>query len=156
MANISGLIEINQDKIILQDVPIVAPAGGIGAERGGEELIKSLDLTVELGQHTLITGPKYVIDKDCAYWSQRGRQDIYRSNHRRVMADLVGSPRETSVRGDRCLLPPSETVSLHWESERPVGPMLSPQTELTSHTGSYSELHMHKSVLMTVHTRVLR
>ena len=44
---------------MLDSVPIVAPAGGsAGAERGGEELIHSLDVIVEKGEHTLITGPK--------------------------------------------------------------------------------------------------
>lgn len=45
--------------MLLKGVPIVAPAGGVaGAERGGEELIRSLDLRVEQGEHTLVTGAK--------------------------------------------------------------------------------------------------
>lgn len=50
---------LGPDHLLIKGVPIVAPAGGsAGAERGGEELIQSLDLRVEKGQHTLITGPK--------------------------------------------------------------------------------------------------
>jgi ATP-binding cassette subfamily D (ALD) long-chain fatty acid import protein len=50
---------------LIKGVPIVAPAGGAaGAERGGEELIKSLDLRVEKGEHTLITGPK-LVERQC-------------------------------------------------------------------------------------------
>lgn len=37
------------DKIELSGVPIVVPAGGsAGAERGGEELLRCLDLVVEV------------------------------------------------------------------------------------------------------------
>jgi ATP-binding cassette subfamily D (ALD) long-chain fatty acid import protein len=61
MSNVHGRVIIGPNHILLMGIPIVAPAGGAaGAERGGEELIKSLDLRVEAGEHTLITGPKYV------------------------------------------------------------------------------------------------
>lgn len=50
---------ISDDKDITEvtfdKVPIVAPAPGM--ERGGEELIKALNLTVKKGEHVLITGP---------------------------------------------------------------------------------------------------
>lgn len=36
------------DKIELAGVPVVVPAGGAGAERGGEELLRSLDLVIEV------------------------------------------------------------------------------------------------------------
>lgn len=36
-------------------VPIVAPAPGM--ERGGEELVKNLDIKIKPGEHLLITGP---------------------------------------------------------------------------------------------------
>lgn len=36
-------------------VPIVAPAPGM--DRGGEELVKSLDVKILAGEHLLITGP---------------------------------------------------------------------------------------------------
>lgn len=58
MANIQGQVSIGPNHVLLRGVPIVAPAEGSGAERGGEELLKSLDLRVEKGDHTLITGPK--------------------------------------------------------------------------------------------------
>jgi ATP-binding cassette subfamily D (ALD) long-chain fatty acid import protein len=59
MSNVHGRVIIGPDHVLLKGVPIVAPAGGAaGAERGGEELIRSLDLRVEKGEHTLITGPK--------------------------------------------------------------------------------------------------
>lgn len=52
---------LGKNHVLLRGVPIVAPAGGAaGAERGGEELIRSLDLRVEKGEHTLITGPNGV------------------------------------------------------------------------------------------------
>ncbi|WVQ70701.1 hypothetical protein IAR50_000223 [Cryptococcus sp. DSM 104548] len=57
LASVEGNISIGPDHILLRGVPVVAPAEGAGAERGGEELIRSLDLRVERGDHTLITGP---------------------------------------------------------------------------------------------------
>jgi ATP-binding cassette subfamily D (ALD) long-chain fatty acid import protein len=61
MAGVAGRVILGADHLLLKGVPVVAPAGGAaGAERGGEELIRSLDLRVENGQHTLITGPKSV------------------------------------------------------------------------------------------------
>ncbi|WVQ86068.1 hypothetical protein IAT38_008236 [Cryptococcus sp. DSM 104549] len=60
MSNVSGKVVIGPNHLLLRGVPIVAPAGGAGAERGGEELIHSLDLRVEKGEHTLITGPNGV------------------------------------------------------------------------------------------------
>jgi ATP-binding cassette subfamily D (ALD) long-chain fatty acid import protein len=61
MAGVAGRVILGADHLLLKGVPVVAPAGGAaGAERGGEELIRSLDLRVEKGQHTLITGPKSV------------------------------------------------------------------------------------------------
>jgi ATP-binding cassette subfamily D (ALD) long-chain fatty acid import protein len=61
MANAHGRVVLGRNHLLLKGVPIVAPAGGAaGAERGGEELIRSLDLRVEKGEHTLITGPKSV------------------------------------------------------------------------------------------------
>ena len=59
MSEIRGNIVTAPNHLLLKGVPIVAPAGGTaGADRGGEELIRSLDLRVEKGEHTLITGPK--------------------------------------------------------------------------------------------------
>ena len=59
LADVHGDVIIRPDHLLIKGVPVVAPAGGsAGAERGGEELIQSLDLRVEKGQHTLITGPK--------------------------------------------------------------------------------------------------
>lgn len=59
LSNVHGRVTIGPSHVLLKGVPIVAPAGGsAGAERGGEELIRSLDLRVEKGEHTLITGPK--------------------------------------------------------------------------------------------------
>jgi len=59
LADVHGDVIIGPDHLLIKGVPVVAPAGGsAGAERGGEELIQSLDLRVEKGQHTLITGPK--------------------------------------------------------------------------------------------------
>lgn len=58
MANIQGQVSIGPNHVLLRGVPIVAPPEGSGAARGGEELLKSLDLRVEKGDHTLITGPK--------------------------------------------------------------------------------------------------
>ena len=60
IGDVRGRVVIGSDHLLLRGVPIVAPAAGSGAERGGEELIQSLDLCVEKGDHTLITGPKYV------------------------------------------------------------------------------------------------
>ncbi|CAD6577656.1 MAG: hypothetical protein TREMPRED_002001 [Tremellales sp. Tagirdzhanova-0007] len=61
MSEIRGNIVTAPNHLLLKGVPIVAPAGGTaGADRGGEELIRSLDLRVEKGEHTLITGPNGV------------------------------------------------------------------------------------------------
>lgn len=61
LGNVKGSVVIGPSHVLLKGVPIVAPAGGTaGAERGGEELIHSLDLRVEKGEHTLITGAKCV------------------------------------------------------------------------------------------------
>ncbi|ADV19885.1 ATP-binding cassette (ABC) transporter, putative [Cryptococcus gattii WM276] len=60
MANIQGQVSVGPNHVLLRGVPIVAPPEGSGAERGGEELLKSLDLRVEKGDHTLITGPNGV------------------------------------------------------------------------------------------------
>jgi ATP-binding cassette subfamily D (ALD) long-chain fatty acid import protein len=59
MSKVHGNVIVGPNHLLIKGVPIVAPAGGAaGAERGGEELIRSLDLRVEKGEHTLITGPK--------------------------------------------------------------------------------------------------
>lgn len=51
MANIAGTVVEGPNRIELAGIPVVAPAGGsAGAERGGEELIKSLDLIVEVSR----------------------------------------------------------------------------------------------------------
>lgn len=74
MANVKGQVVIGPDHLLISHVPIVAPAGGAGAERGGEELIRSLDLRVEKGEHTLITGPKYAYSRYelmSAVWARR-------------------------------------------------------------------------------------
>ncbi|TXT08221.1 uncharacterized protein COLE_05145 [Cutaneotrichosporon oleaginosum] len=57
LGNVRGSVVVGRNHVLLKGVPIVAPAGGAaGAERGGEELIHRLDLRVEKGEHTLITG----------------------------------------------------------------------------------------------------
>ncbi|WVQ93592.1 hypothetical protein IAU59_000667 [Kwoniella sp. CBS 9459] len=61
LSNVHGKVVVGPKHLLLRGVPIVAPAGGAaGAERGGEELIRQLDLRVEQGEHTLITGPNGV------------------------------------------------------------------------------------------------
>ncbi|WWC58200.1 uncharacterized protein I303_100736 [Kwoniella dejecticola CBS 10117] len=61
LSNVHGRVILGPKHLLLRGVPIVAPAGGAaGAERGGEELIHRLDLRVEQGEHTLITGPNGV------------------------------------------------------------------------------------------------
>lgn len=61
MASVAGRISVGHDHLLIESIPIVAPpSGSAGLARGGEELIRSLDLRVEKGEHTLITGPKYV------------------------------------------------------------------------------------------------
>ncbi|WWC66769.1 uncharacterized protein I206_100674 [Kwoniella pini CBS 10737] len=61
LSNVHGRVILGPKHLLLRGVPIVAPAGGAaGAERGGEELIHSLDMRVEQGEHTLITGPNGV------------------------------------------------------------------------------------------------
>lgn len=49
---------VHDEMVQFDKVPIVAPAPGL--ERGGEELIKALELTVRPGEHVLIAGPNGV------------------------------------------------------------------------------------------------
>ncbi|UZJ52748.1 hypothetical protein CBS101457_002068 [Exobasidium rhododendri] len=58
MGNIEGRITVGGQEVTLSKTPIVAPAPGM--ERGGEELVKDLSLTVRSGDHMLITGPNGV------------------------------------------------------------------------------------------------
>lgn len=57
LSHINGqLLETpTEDGVQFSGVPIVAPAPGM--ERGGEELVKSLDVKIMAGEHLLITGP---------------------------------------------------------------------------------------------------
>lgn len=49
MSRVAGKVsEGCVNKIEIKGVPIVVPAGGAGADRGGEELINSLDLVIEV------------------------------------------------------------------------------------------------------------
>ncbi|KAK8845533.1 hypothetical protein IAR55_006248 [Kwoniella newhampshirensis] len=57
MSNVHGQVVVGPNHLLLRSVPVVAPSA---AARGGEELIHSLDLRVEQGEHTLITGPKII------------------------------------------------------------------------------------------------
>ena len=49
---------VHDEMVQFDKVPIVAPAPGL--ERGGEELIKALELSVRPGEHVLIAGPNGV------------------------------------------------------------------------------------------------
>jgi ATP-binding cassette subfamily D (ALD) long-chain fatty acid import protein len=61
MSRVSGRVLEGVRKIELKGVPIVAPAGGsAGAARGGEELVKSLDVSIAVCRPLLSTGcPHY-------------------------------------------------------------------------------------------------
>ncbi|CAG8795878.1 5952_t:CDS:2, partial [Dentiscutata erythropus] len=58
LGDIRGEVLRGYDGIKFESVPIVAP--NAGNERGGEELIKSLNLAIRPGEHWLITGPNGV------------------------------------------------------------------------------------------------
>jgi ATP-binding cassette subfamily D (ALD) long-chain fatty acid import protein len=58
LGSIEGRVIKGQDFVTFENVPIVAPAPGM--ERGGEELVRDLSLTVKYGDHILITGPNGV------------------------------------------------------------------------------------------------
>ncbi|PWN48530.1 putative peroxisomal half ABC transporter [Violaceomyces palustris] len=58
LGHINGKVIEASGRISFENVPIVAPAPGF--ERGGEELVKDLRLSVNPGEHVLITGPNGV------------------------------------------------------------------------------------------------
>lgn len=58
MGHINGKLTTGSQEVVISKVPIVAPAPGM--ERGGEELVKSLSITIKSGDHMLITGPNGV------------------------------------------------------------------------------------------------
>lgn len=58
MGSIQGRVLLGSDSVSFENVPIVAPAPGM--ERGGEELVRDLTMTVNRGDHILITGPNGV------------------------------------------------------------------------------------------------
>ena len=58
MGHIQGKIDINEDLVDFSKAPIVAPAPG--QERGGELLVKDLSISIQPGQHLMITGPNGV------------------------------------------------------------------------------------------------
>lgn len=55
LGHINGVVIEGVDSVEFENVPIVAPAPGL--PRGGEELVKSLNVSVKPGEHLLITGP---------------------------------------------------------------------------------------------------
>lgn len=57
LGHINGktLLAPARDGLALSHVPIVAPAPGL--DRGGEELIRPLDIKIAPGEHVMITGP---------------------------------------------------------------------------------------------------
>lgn len=55
LGHINGVVIEGVDSVEFDNVPIVAPAPGL--PRGGEELVKSLGVSVKPGEHLLITGP---------------------------------------------------------------------------------------------------
>jgi hypothetical protein len=55
LGHINGVVIEGVDSVDFENVPIVAPAPGL--PRGGEELVKSLNVSVKPGEHLLITGP---------------------------------------------------------------------------------------------------
>lgn len=57
LGHIKGRTVLGQDVVEFSNVPIVTPGAGV---KGGEELVKGLDVRVEPGEHLLITGPNGV------------------------------------------------------------------------------------------------
>lgn len=63
MSRVNGRVLEGVRKVKLEGVPVVAPAGGsAGAARGGEELIHSLDLAVEVRSSTPPPSLAFIVD----------------------------------------------------------------------------------------------
>ena len=54
LGHINGVVVQGCENVEFEKTPIVAPAPGLA--RGGEELVKSLNIVIRPGQHLLITG----------------------------------------------------------------------------------------------------
>lgn len=54
LGHINGVLVEGSGSVDFENVPVVAPAPGLA--RGGEELVKRLDVSIQSGQHLLITG----------------------------------------------------------------------------------------------------
>ena len=66
LGHINGVLVDGAEGIQFEKVPVVAPAPGLA--RGGEELVKRLDVSVQPGQHLLITGANVCYPLEYKKW----------------------------------------------------------------------------------------
>lgn len=125
LGTINGVVIEGVDMVEFENVPIVAPAPGL--PRGGEELVKSLNVSVKPGEHLLITGPN-VREVDALKRSNRDtdsfdgttgyRQDQLRQSASQAMARIRWYCPQACSRRNHVLA--TETISKPRQFARPV------------------------------------
>ena len=86
LGHINGVVVRSSETVEFENTPIVAPAPGLA--RGGEELVKRLNVTIRDGEHLLITGPNVSSDVALGYTQLTISQGVGKTGFARVLAKL--------------------------------------------------------------------